>query len=326
MKLKTQTPTVYPIIVPTSSSLKSFNFYLVKTKQALILVDTGVNVDKCWNYLMNVLEDNGFSLDDIDKIILTHNHNDHIGLVNRIRSHNPIPVYAHRDAMLRLKRDEAFLKKRIAFFQTLYNEMGCGDRGEKQIEKLNKALKKNKSQIIEGEILPLVEGDEIDGFRVIETPGHAPDHIVLLHEDSGLLLAGDHLIQHVSSNALIEPDKQGEKISSLLQYEHSLKKLKDYSLSIAYPGHGEIVKNPLQLIDKRIEGIEKKSEKLNNIVTDQSLTAAEIAKIYYQEKYGSKFSLVMSEIIGHLDQIESYNQVTKEKQDEIFYYYTRKTN
>lgn len=47
------------------------------------------------------------------------------------------------------------------------------------------------------------EGDRIDsmpGFTVIETPGHASTHISLYRESDGILIGGDALISHISSN------------------------------------------------------------------------------------------------------------------------------
>src|SRR5690625_7660888 len=98
----------------------------------------------------------------------------------------------------------------------------------------------------------------IEGFRVIDAPGHAPDHISFLHPDSGIFIGGDHLIQHVSSNALIEPDKHGELIPSLQQYEQSLLKCFNLSLSVVYSGYGEIVWAHDGLIKNIVTALESK--------------------------------------------------------------------
>ena len=60
----------------------------------------------------------------------------------------------------------------------------------------------------------IAEGDEVPGmpgWRVKETKGHAQSHIALYREADGLMIGGDHLIAHVSSNALIEPPYPGEE-------------------------------------------------------------------------------------------------------------------
>lgn len=321
MYIKTEVPMIYPITVPTSSGLLSFNFYLVKNQSSLFLIDAGIDTEECWDYFIHVLQENGFKIEDINKIILTHSHPDHTGLVNKILARNDIPVFAHYESIIRLKRESTFLNKRIEFFQSLYTAMGCKERGERQVERLKRSVKKNEFQYINGEIIPLADGDIVESFKVIETPGHAPDHIALLDPDSGILIGGDHLIQHVSSNALIEPDKKGERIFALQQYEQSLNTCLKLPLSVVYPGHGEIVREPHALIEKRLKGIERKSKKVKSIIEGSSYSAAQIAQIYYQERYESEFSLVMSEIIGHLDRLEALGQITKGPKGNLLYYH-----
>src|SRR5699024_9083832 len=230
------------------------------------------------------LQKNGRKIEDIQKIILTHNHHDHIGLVNRIRSHHHIPVYAHRDAVVRLQREPSFFNRRIDFFQALYSKMGCGKDGEIEVKRLREATIKNKDDVLHGEISLLQEGDCLDGLQVVEIPGHAADHIALFHEGSGQLLAGDHLLQHISSNALIEPDAQGQMIPSLQLYETSLKKCLKLPMTVIYPGHGEVITSPHELIKKRIDEIDRKSAKIKRVVAEQARTAAEVAQIYRSEE------------------------------------------
>ncbi|MBP1971153.1 glyoxylase-like metal-dependent hydrolase (beta-lactamase superfamily II) [Virgibacillus natechei] len=314
-------PVIYPIIVPTSSSLATFNFYLVKNQGTLMLIDAGVDSQKCWDYFNDVLQKNNFKLKDIDKIILTHSHQDHTGLVNRILDLHDVRVYAHPDAIVRLQRNEAYLMKRIAFFQSFYAEMGCGERGEKQVELLKRRATENKSQSIQVKITPLKEGDSLDGFQVIETPGHWPDHIALYHPKTGICLAGDHLVEHISSNALIEPDGEGRRLYTLQQYENALKKCQLYALTTVYPGHGEIVDDPAVLIEERLHGIERKSKKIKDVIARiQPCTAARVAKEYYKKTYDIEFSLVMSEIVGHLDRLEGLGEVEKREKDGIWEY------
>lgn len=320
MSKQTNHPIVHPIIVETRSSLLSVNFYLVQTEQSLFLIDAGLPTEKCWHQLNEVLQKNGWKIEDIQKIILTHNHHDHIGLVNRIRSHHHIPVYAHRDAVVRLQREPSFFNRRIDFFQSLYSKMGCGKDGEIEVKRLREATIKNKDDVLHGEISLLQEGDCLDGLQVVEIPGHAADHIALFHEGSGQLLAGDHLLQHISSNALIEPDAQGQMIPSLQLYETSLKKCLKLPMTVIYPGHGEVITSPHELIKKRIDEIDRKSAKIKRVVAEQARTAAEVAQIYYPNKFKTEFSLVMSEIMGHLNRLQSLEQISSEERGHIVYY------
>jgi glyoxylase-like metal-dependent hydrolase (beta-lactamase superfamily II) len=67
----------------------------------------------------------------------------------------------------------------------------------------------------------LVDGVEVDTdlgrWRVYETPGHAPSHVVLHQPERGLLLSGDHLLGRVSLyyDFGYSPDPAGEFLASL---------------------------------------------------------------------------------------------------------------
>ena len=98
-----------------------------------------MNTDECWEALQNTLKQHSYSLCDITGILLTHHHSDHVGLVNRVVAKHDIPVYAHPNAIPRLKRDPEFLQMRVEFYKGLYEEMGCGEMGEKQVTYLQNA-------------------------------------------------------------------------------------------------------------------------------------------------------------------------------------------
>ena len=316
---KHKTYDVLPINIEVNSELKSINFYLLKTDDSLILVDAGLSRNNFYGALLQTLQANGLSLQDITEIVLTHNHGDHVGLVNRITKKHQVPVYVHPDAFPRLKRNPEFFEMRVHFFAELYDKMGAGDAGRKQVAYLREAIIRNQNQSIQADLTPMKES--FGDFSVIHTPGHAPDHIVLYHEVAEELFAGDLLIRHISSNALVEPDENGNQLKTLIQQKQSLEKINELTISTTYSGHGEIIQNTQQLIEHRLKGIDNKANKFKNILSESGrLTAAELAQNYYGNLYQKQFSLVMSEIIGHLDYLEEAKRVIKEKENGVYYY------
>lgn len=316
---------VYPVMIPIKSTLQSYNFYLVKNDARLFLIDAGVDTDSCWETFNEVLSEAGYSLYDIEFIVLTHHHADHIGLVNRIRARHGIPVYAHEKALLRLQRDAEFLQKRIEFFDELYREHGCGLAGEQQVDRLRNSFMKNKAQAIVNKVHTLQAGDRIGGLRVIELSGHAPDQIGLLHAASGSFFVGDHVIEHLSTNALIDIDEEGEAIPALLHYVQALKKCLDYPIKRIYSGHGIVIDDALEMIRCKLKRIEKKSEKVLKYI-DQASSAAEIAQAMYKVYYEQIFSLVMSEVIGHCDRLVACGKLVKTNDGGFIYYQQKVTD
>lgn len=315
---------IYPIIVPTRSSLKSFNFYLWRINDHLTLIDAGVNSPKCWSALKETLYENGFDLNDLDQILITHNHEDHVGLIDHIVSKYDIPVYVPKQSIHRLKRDKQFFQKRIEFFEKLYREMGCGEEAQLQIMKLKDTFQKHDNRKIQADLIP-IEDNTFSNLDSIQTPGHSPDHIVFYNNERKCLFGGDLLINHISSNALVEPNCKGERLFTVIQYERSLQKCLEIDVDVIYPGHGKSIHNPKELIKSRVEGIKWKADRILMNIANGNRTASQLGLTMYKSKYTTQFSLVMSEIIGHLDYLEACDQVKKELHNGVWHYFVNKS-
>lgn len=313
---------VYPVIVPTPYSVGDVNMYIVEAAGTVSLIDAGIDSDDCWDALNQTLSEIGLTLGDLSQILLTHHHSDHIGLINRISTIRDIPIYAHRESIYRLKRDPEFLSMRIRFFEQLYREMGCGSAGERHIEYLKEASRKNEKFKIHAEIIPLSDSETIGSYQVVYVPGHSPDHIAFWDAKRRWLFAGDHLIQHISSNAFVEPDREGKRIFALAEYANSLKKCLSLEAEIAFSGHGELIRNHKHLIELRLTRMEQKAEKIRSLIQSGISTAYGLAQTYYPSKYLSQFSLVMSEIIGLLDFLEAKNKIQKEQRNGVWHYFS----
>lgn len=310
---------VYPVFVPNQSSLKSINFFLIKSSHSLTLIDAGFNTDECYTALVQTLSAMELSMTDITEIVLTHHHIDHVGLVNRIVTMHPVPVYVHPLSIQRLKRDQAFLEMRIDFFKQLYESMGCGKAGKAQVDFLKQSIKKNKHNAIQSDLLPL-DNTFLKEFEVFHIPGHAPDQIALFDQTRKWLFSGDLLINHISSNALVEPDQNGERMLTLVDHMISLKQFQNRSIDMVFPGHGIVIEQPDQLIKKRLDGIEEKASKITSLIEQGIQTANDLALSMYQKGYNKQFSLVMSEIIGHLDYLEANHTIEKKQSSGIWHY------
>lgn len=312
--------TVIPVLFPAENELKTYNFFLLAQNDSLLLIDAGIDTDPCWHFFLETLDQHQFRLQDLKGIILTHNHVDHVGLVNRILDQVEVPIFAHLAAIPRLKRDKNFFEMRINFFRQLYEEMGCGQAGKEQVERLLKAAQENEKRKLKGEILPLKEGQKISGLMVAETPGHSPDHLIFYDGQRKWVFGGDLLIAHISSNAIVEPDHEGRKMLTLIQHIQSLQKCFELEAELFFPGHGELITDHRGLIQRRLQRIEEKSEKLLELINQGIRTADQLARTYYKNVYQQQFSLVMSEIIGHLDYLEAKGLVEKEKKNGVWVY------
>ena len=79
----------------------------------------------------------------------------------------------------------------------------------------------------------LREGDEVDGWAVVEFPGHADGHICLLKD--GMLIAGDHLLPRITPAVGLYPDSRPDPLGDFLA---SLERVAELAPRLALPGTG----------------------------------------------------------------------------------------
>lgn len=101
--------------------------------------------------------------------------------------------------------------------------------------------------------LPVTDGDLIHAgrltFRVIATPGHAPDHLSLYQPERGWLFSGDLFVGGRERALLAEAD-----IWSVIA---SLKKIADLELTCLFPGSARVRENPQGELQEKIAYLEE---------------------------------------------------------------------
>ena len=77
----------------------------------------------------------------------------------------------------------------------------------------------------------LYEGSELDGWSVLELPGHADGHIGFLRD--GVLIGGDHLLARITPAVGLYPESRPDPLGDYLA---SLERTAELGLRIVYPG------------------------------------------------------------------------------------------
>ncbi len=313
---------VLSITVPTPFAVGPVNCFLLKG-DALTLVDTGPRTPEAQQELEKQLHSYGVAFEDIDQVVLTHHHPDHIGLVGRMMK-NGVIVLGHWKNDRWLQMSDSFLKENEAFMTGIYREAGVPEQYFDHVSDTRGYLAYTDRAKCDRH---LSEGDDVpgcSGWTVMETPGHAQSHISLWHKETGMMIAGDHLIKKISSNPLLEPPyvKGTERPKPLLQQRNSYRKTLDAHLQYVYTGHGEPILNPDELIKERLQKQEERSEKVASFL-NSPMTAFEVCQQLFPGVYKKQTGLTLSETIGHLDYLESENVIVKIKEKEKTVYRSR---
>ena len=172
------------------------NCYLIDNN---ILVDTGAGRNK--DYLFSKLRENGVEPGDIELIVNTHCHFDHIG-----------GNYLFPDAEIAIHRADAISVKNEDTLGTSLSAFELGNNSRVDIE--------------------LDEGDKIADFEVLHTPGHTNGGICLW--DGENLISGDTIF---AGGGVGRMDIGG----SYEDMKNSVKRLTELDVKNIYPGHGPIV-------------------------------------------------------------------------------------
>lgn len=210
------------------------NSYLIKGEDGFILVDAGMP-GKSKNVL-KTLNNYNAKFDDIDLIIVTHVHNDHVGSLHDIKKNSNALVLVH-------EKEKNYLKRG-------YNKFPDGTMAfSKIISSLanNLFFSKDQFEPVEADIIIDDDFDLSDygvNGRIIHTPGHTEGSISIIIENK-FCITGDTLF-NMFLNSVYPPFANDEE--ELLE---SWKKIRKQNCKKYYPGHGR--KFSLNKFDKTIK-------------------------------------------------------------------------
>ncbi|WP_027407688.1 MBL fold metallo-hydrolase [Anoxybacteroides tepidamans] len=310
---------IYRITVPTPFAVGDVNMYVIKGER-LTLVDAGVKTEEAWQAFTKQLAEIGYEPTDIEQVVITHHHPDHVGLLDYLPK--SIPVIGHPKAKPWISKDPQFFAWDGRYFDQFLIECGVSRAFFAKLPNVRSSLRYSCERSLD---VAVGEGDQIAGlpdWTVIETPGHAQSHIVLYREKDGFMIGGDHLLATISSNPLLEPpiEEGAERPKPLLQYNDSLRKLLHYEISKVVTGHGADVTDVPALVEKRLEKQKERAGHVLEMLRERPMTVFDVCRQLFSSVYEKEFLLTMSETIGQLDYLEHVGAAVKRKEGEEYIY------
>ena len=309
--------------IPTPFYVGDVNVYLIK-EDPLTLIDVGPKTKEAAAALREKLSYHGVKFSDIRRIVLTHAHEDHCGLAKSIRDEakdaeilihdwetghlfGRLAHDEHRELMLRSGVPEAVFKE----MQALYA----------QVSLLTDSLE-------DGGFSPLHDEMELEfatgSLKVLHTPGHTPGSCSFAREANRTLICGDCVLKRITPNPILSPDPVDptKRFRSLAEYLVSLAKLRSYSPTLAYGGHGEPVTDFDEIFHRYVRAIDERQKRIVSLVGGDGTTAFDAAKRLFPDSFDHDVHrfLAISEAIAHLDYAESEGKIAVETSGGIEYY------
>jgi glyoxylase-like metal-dependent hydrolase (beta-lactamase superfamily II) len=303
---------IHRLAIPTPFAVGRVNCYLIED-EPLTLIDTGPNSGKALDELSARLGERGHSIDDLGLIVLTHQHIDHLGLVEILVEHSGAEVAALGAAAERLAafEEDAELEDRFAVEVMLRN--GIPEDVTVALRSVSRSFRGWGSQVTVTR--PLDDGEELalGGRRLqaLHRPGHSPSDTVFWDEQRRIMIGGDHLIGHISSNPLITRplDGSGERPQALVTYIESLRRTREMPVEILLAGHGEPITDHVELIDNRLAAHERRKEKIFRLIAERTRSGYELAQAIWGNVAVTQAFLTLSEVIGHADLLVNEGRV-----------------
>jgi glyoxylase-like metal-dependent hydrolase (beta-lactamase superfamily II) len=295
---------IHRFAIPTPFAVGRVNCYLIED-EPLTLVDTGPNSGKALDELTARLAERGHSISDLGLIIVTHQHIDHLGLVEILVEHSGAEVAALGAAAQRLAAFDEDAEREDQFAVEIMLRNGIPEDVTVALRSVSRSFRGWGSHVTVTR--PLRDGEtlELGGRRleVLHRPGHSPSDTLFWDAERQILLAADHLIAHISSNPLLARplDGSAERPKALVTYIESLRKTREMPAEIVLPGHGEPITDPVSLIDSRFAGYDRRKEKIHRLIAERPRSGYELAQALWGNVAVTQAFLTLSEVIGHAD-------------------------
>jgi glyoxylase-like metal-dependent hydrolase (beta-lactamase superfamily II) len=303
---------IHCLRIPTPFTVGRVNCYLIED-EPLTLVDTGPNSGKALDELESQLAEHGHSIDELELLVITHQHIDHLGLAEIVVQRSGAEVAALGIAAERLANFDEDAEAEDRFAVDLMLRNGIPEEVTAALRSVSRSFRGWGSHVTVTR--PLADGQTLPFanrlLQAIHRPGHSPSDTVFWDEERKILIAADHLIAHISSNPLISRPLDGsdKRPQALVTYIDSMRKTREMPAEIVLSGHGESITDHVALIDERIAKHDRRKEKIYKLIAEQPRNAYEIAQAIWGNVAVTQAFLTLSEVIGHTDLLVNERRV-----------------
>ncbi|MFP4632671.1 MAG: MBL fold metallo-hydrolase [Halobacteriales archaeon] len=170
-----------------------------------VLVDVGLSADR---------------LPDVDRVLVTHGHVDHVGCLRDYVERSGADVYLH-------PRERDYVFGRRSVMDRAAREMGLSEA------------------FYDVDFVGVEEGDYLDfgpGFRVLHTPGHTPGSVSFYVDEHDAVFVGDVVSGDGAPGSTAGGDSEA--------LARSIDRLRALDVDVVYPGHGSPLTDD---VDVRLE-------------------------------------------------------------------------
>lgn len=287
-----------------------------------VLIDAGVPGETGRKELHEGLEEHGYEPSDIDHLVLTHAHADHVGQVSTVLESSETRLYAPEMLRRRFERDIDTIRR-----ATKANMAEAGVPQSLLSEGLERQIE-NTERIRDA--IPLTDVDEwiedrdtIDigehSFEAIYSPGHHVTHVCYRTsiDSESVMFSGDVAIEPFRPFTIHTNFDDGVT-DGVTAFLDTLERLLEYPTARVFPGHGPRHSNYRDALEDSIADLNDRIEACHENLRESGSTAVHISGNIsdgFEEA-----SRLLPEVVGALSHLEREGRAISELEDGVRYY------
>jgi glyoxylase-like metal-dependent hydrolase (beta-lactamase superfamily II) len=298
-------PGIRRLVIPTPFPIGPVNAYLIEG-EPLILVDSGPNWATAFDALEAALGEAGYRIEDLDLLLVSHEHPDHVGLLRSLQVRSGAEVAALDQLANFIESYDEEVRREDAFAEATMRRHGvpsdiitAGEMALGYGRQLGAGSAVDR-RLRDGDLLTHSEGN----LRVLHRPGHSRFDTLFLDE-RGSVVAGDHLIRGLSPNAVVARPLETEvdgRARPVLRYIDSLRTIRELPVEIVLSGHRDPFTDLRGHIDEQLEFHQGRAEEIYRVLAGCGPASVhDLARILFGQLALSQSFPAVSEVLGHLD-------------------------
>jgi glyoxylase-like metal-dependent hydrolase (beta-lactamase superfamily II) len=319
---------IHRLALPTPFAVGRVNTYLIED-DPLTLIDAGPNSGKALDELEQLLAQRGHRVEDLELLVISHQHLDHLGLTDILQRRSGADVAALAALAPWAADYRQSMDAEDQYADELMARHGIPEDLRYALRAVSHAFRGwgGSASIT----MPLQPGTTLDlrdrSLEISHRPGHSPSDTIFHDRARKILLSADHLIERISSIALLTPPlgdlHPAQRPKPLIQYMDSLAQTRAMTdVEVVLTGHGDPISDPVGLIDERFALYEKRAGKIHRLLetAGEPESAYDLAQRMWGNVAVTQAYLTLSEVLGHIDLLLRDARVAEEDDGEVVRY------
>ena len=312
------------IELPTPYAVGTVNCYLF-TSPDPVLIDTGVRSDESRAALVAALARQGLASADLQRIIITHPHEDHCGLAGWLADHSQATVWIWEEGVDWLLHFPERLAERVAYYRDIFLP-GTAMPVAMQTAVLTyfEQLKASYGPVPADRIRTFSLADTLCfgglHWQILHMPGHAHHQTCFYQPDSRQLISADMLLHRAPTPVVENPPPGLPRQPGLPLFMQSLDVLEGLAIDSVYPGHGPIFHDPAEKIAQQRKRIERRKQHCLQALAEGHQTLVELTDHLYAQRAPALRFAGLWMIVGYLDLLQTEGRAQETEIDGVWHY------